>query len=235
MHSRGAVQAPITLTIDGSDVRSGYRVLAGILRMGQAAVDAMEGQSVALGRLRGTGPGVSCKALADELETALPRTLEFPFEGSARVGGAVWSGELLRPPLPQSLAKLRWEPGANDLPMHTHESSDRCIIVLEGRGFFHISDEAGSAFTGERVQTIAARERDVFVFRRGVVHTFSTTAWGMTLLSCQLPFVPFDDPGQYTLPRVRWIARDRMAQSASAIVLDVSSGAVLGSRTPRIE
>jgi len=53
---------------------------------------------------------------------------------------------------------------------------------------------------------IAARERDVFIFTRGVVHTFSTTDQPMVLLSCHLPFIHLDDARQYTLPPVRWTA-----------------------------
>lgn len=224
-----ATMGPLALQMDGQETRPGRRVLAALLRAGALAVEELRQRGPAwpnltaramLGRLRGTGPGVSFRALADELETALPRVLEFPFEGSQRVGGAVWSGELVRPALPHSLAKLRWEAGADDLPMHVHESSDRCIVVLEGRGFFHVSPEPLGAFSGEQVRTIAARERDVFVFTRGVVHTFSTIDHGMTLLSCQLPFVPFDDPGQYTLPKVRWTARERLAKTPAVITLD---------------
>ena len=29
----------------------------------------------------------------------------------------------------------------------------------------------------------------------------------MVLLSCQLPFLPFDDPRQYRLPKVKWTAK----------------------------
>ena len=38
--------------------------------------------------------------------------------------------------------------------------------------------------------------------------THGVHAEPMTLLSCQLPFVSFDDPGQYRLPAVRWTARE---------------------------
>jgi mannose-6-phosphate isomerase-like protein (cupin superfamily) len=105
-----------------------------------------------------------------------------------------------------SIAKLLWSPGATDLPMHVHEHSDRFIIVRKGRGYFHVSDEPVDAFSGKRVRTIPARERDVFMFSRGVVHTFSTDREGMELISCQSPFLRFDHPDQYRLPRVRWTA-----------------------------
>jgi len=49
------------------------------------------------------------------------------------------------------------------------------------------------------------------VFRRGLVHTFSTDEHPMTLLSVQLPLIAFDDPDQYRLPGTRWTAAARAA------------------------
>ena len=153
------------------------------------------------------------------LERDHPITLEYPFEGSDRVGGAVWRGdEMLSSDRDNALAKLRWDAGADDLPMHVHTRSERCIIVLEGRGFFHVSDQSFEAFDGSDVRTIAARERDVFLFTRDVVHTFSTAEYAMTLLSCQLPFIPFDDPTQYALPACRWTAASGLGHEPSRVV-----------------
>jgi quercetin dioxygenase-like cupin family protein len=91
--------------------------------------------------------------------------------------------------------------------LHTHEHSDRVIVVLNGRGFFHWSTETLENFTGGGVQTVAARERDVFVFTRGLLHTFSTADSPMELVSCQLPFLPFGDKRQYTVPSPLWSPR----------------------------
>lgn len=173
----------------------------------------------ATGRIRGTGPGVSFSAAVAALERAWPIELRFPFEGSALVGGAAWSArDLIDPEEDAAAVKLRWEPGADDLPMHTHTSSDRFIVVLEGRGYYHVSGQAVDAFDGSDVRTIAARPMDVFAFTRDVVHTFSTGPdEGMTLLSIHLPFVPLDDPGQYALPAFRWTAREYLDASISKI------------------
>ncbi len=177
--------------------------------------------SAALGRIRGTGRGVSFSRLVAKLEADHPIELRFPFEGSEHVGGAVWrSDQIIDPERRDALAKLHWKPGALDLPMHTHEHSDRLIIVLEGRGYFHVTDEPIEAFTGTAVRTVPARERDVFAFTRGVVHTFSTADTGMTLLSCQLPFLPFDDPRQYTLPSKLWKAVDNPTDSEARVAFD---------------
>jgi mannose-6-phosphate isomerase-like protein (cupin superfamily) len=105
-----------------------------------------------------------------------------------------------------SIAKLLWAPKALDLPMHVHEHSDRFILVKKGRGYFHVSGEGVEEFTGKGVRTIPARERDIFMFSRGVVHTFSTDLEPMELVSCQSPFLPFDHPDQYRLPGYRWTA-----------------------------
>ena len=81
---------------------------------------------------------MSFAELAGILERDHPVELRYPFEGSEHVGGAAWLGsELLGKTETAGVAKLHWKAGANDLPMHTHETSDRLIVVLEGRGFFH--------------------------------------------------------------------------------------------------
>lgn len=165
-----------------------------------------------VGTVRGDGERASFTELVGVLERDHPVELSYPFEGSENVGGAAWIGsELLSPRETAGIAKLHWRAGARDLPMHAHETSDRFIVVLEGRGFFHVADQPIGGFDGAAVRTIAARERDVFVFTRGVVHTFSTADRGMTLLSCHLPFLPLDHPDQYTLPGVTWTARERLA------------------------
>ena len=184
-----------------------------LLRMAQQSIDRLknQGDRAAVGRLRGCGPGVSFRAAVEAWEREHPAELVYPFEANERVGGAIWP---ISPPPKSSggggVMKLRWESRAIDLPMHSHEHSDRCIIVLEGRGFYHVSGETVDGFSGQGVRTVAARERDVFVFRRGVVHTFSTFEHPMVLLSCHLPFIPLDDARQYELPGIRWIASERL-------------------------
>ncbi|MEN1706039.1 MAG: cupin domain-containing protein [Planctomycetota bacterium] len=202
------------------DRATGDEVLRGLLdfaagALGVATGHQVDGRPVALrGCLRGTGPGVSFGRAIESLERECPLELCFPFEGSDRVGGAVWevAGES------GAVAKLRWKAGADDLPIHAHEHSDRVIIVLEGRGFFHSTSQSLQEFDGSTVCTIAARERDVFVFTRGLLHTFSTDQSDMTLISCQMPFVPFEAEEQFTLPGVRWSgARGREGVCSAAV------------------
>jgi len=205
---------------------TGSSVLASLLALARRSLKEMPralalpgDRFAATGRIRGTGPGVSFSAAVAALEHAWPVELVFPFEGSALVGGAAWpASELLGPDEDAAAVKLRWEPGADDLPMHTHTSSDRFIVVLQGRGFYHVSGQSVETFDGSNVRTIAARQHDVFAFTRDVVHTFSTSPdEGMTLLSVHLPFVPLDDPKQYALPHFRWTARERLDASDSRI------------------
>ncbi|MCA9303413.1 MAG: hypothetical protein KC996_04760 [Phycisphaerales bacterium] len=180
-----------------------------LLDLASSSLDSLtrSASQLSLGRVRGTGPGVSFGELVSRIETAHPIEPVFPFEGSDRVGGAVWDCPALLddPVVTAGIAKLRWLREARELPLHLHPS-DRFIVVMEGRGFFHWTAQSVTEFDGSGVQTIAARSRDVFVFRRGLLHTFSTADHPMTLLSVQMPFIEFEDPRQYRLPAVRWSA-----------------------------
>lgn len=222
----GVSLGSLTLELPESGQPLGTRVLAGLVHMAEAAAASMRnasgGQPVALlGRVRGTGRGVSLSALFDALERDHPRQLVAPFEGSNLVSGAVWiASEILGKPCETGVAKLKWAAGACDLPMHVHEHSDRLIFVRSGRGYFHVTDESINRFTGTRVRSIPARERDVFLFSRGLVHTFSTAQEPMVLLSCQLPFLPFDDPRQYRLPKVRWVAQENPTDTNPRVACD---------------
>ena len=208
---------PFRLTTPRADDPSGREVLAGVLSMAQAAVDHLTRIAAAsktprmavVGRLRGTGRGIHFRDLIAALEREHPIELKSPFECSDLVAGAAWSGEeIIGPQYRGALAKLRWSVGADNLPAHIHDASDRFIIVESGRGFFHVSDQPFDEFDGSDVRSIPARERDVFLFTRGVMHTFSTLDQPMTLLSVQLPYMDFDDPRQYRLPKKIWTARE---------------------------
>lgn len=209
----------------GDDHSSGNGTLSALLELASQAIARLQANTqqggAAVARLRGNGPGVSFRQTVSRLEAEHPIELIYPFEGNDRVGGAAWPSVLGDTGDQNVVMKLRWERQANDLPMHTHQHSDRCIIVLEGRGFFHVTGEPHPSFSGPGVQTIAARERDVFIFTRGVVHTFSTFDDPMVLLSCHLPYIPLNDPRQYTLPAIRWTACEHLDSTVShKIILD---------------
>jgi len=210
-----------------ADDMTGCDVLHGLLTLACDAFSAVRSDSALTrfalsGRIRGTGPGASFSAMIATLERDHPLDLVFPFEGSDHVGGACWlADELLDGEHAGcSIAKLHWKAGARDLPIHAHTRSDRFIIVLDGRGFYHVSPHTLPEFDGTDVRTIAARSGDVFMFSRDVVHTFSTAEQGMTLISCHLPHIPFEDPSQYTLPGMRWTALESLhGEPAGAIAL----------------
>ncbi|MCA9304949.1 MAG: cupin domain-containing protein [Phycisphaerales bacterium] len=160
-----------------------------------------DGRGAAVGCIRGTGLGVSFGALVDALERDEPRDLQGPFESTDSISGAVWmASDLLGPVHDTALLKLRFEKGTDKLPLHAHLHSDRVIFVLSGRGFYHASSEPMESFTGCDVQSIAVRERDALVFTRGVIHTFTAPTEPLVLLSFHAPFIPLDQPDQYTVP-----------------------------------
>jgi quercetin dioxygenase-like cupin family protein len=164
---------------------------------------------------------VSFGGLVTEAERTHPLVLRSPFEGEDCVSGAVWDArDLIDDRSTDGIVKLCFEAGATTLPMHTHEVSARFIIVLEGRGFYHASDEPLGRFTGKQVRTIAVRERDAVLFTGGVVHTFSAFGSPLVLLSYHSPFIPLEDPRQYTLPEVRWTAKQALRPGDARVTID---------------
>lgn len=156
------------------------------------------------GRVRGTGPGVSFTQLFERLRAAFPVPLESPFEQCESVGGAVLEArELISPERDDALLVLRFDRASRDLPMHAHQDSERFIYVASGRGFFHVSNEPVSGFTGSQIRHIPVRASDIVMFSRGTVHTFSTDSEPLVLLSYHAPYVRLDDERQYVVPPVR--------------------------------
>ncbi len=188
---------------------SGQVGFRGLAAMAATALDRFKAElakrdgdarGAAVGAVRGTGPGVSFGALVAALEREEPRVMQAPFENTASISGAVWeSASLIGPDDRSALLKLRFEKGTDELPLHAHLASDRVIFVLGGRGFFHVSPEPIEAGSDRSIQSIAVRPRDALVFTRGVVHTFSTPTEPLELLSFHEPFIPLDDPDQYTV------------------------------------
>lgn len=230
MQSRRTLEmSGLMLGLQANQSPSGKAVLASVLELAERSIRELQERAraigcarlAAVGRLRGTGRGIHFSDLIARLEAEHPLTLSSPFENSHLVAGAAWDAQrIIGATHTGALAKLRWAAGANDLPMHVHEHSDRFIIVLEGRGFFHVSDQSVDGFDGQDVRSIPARERDVFIFTRGTVHTFSTLDKPMTLLSCQLPYLAFEDPSQYRLPEHLWTARDNPEHTTPMVGCD---------------
>jgi len=154
--------------------------------------------------------------------------METPFEGTETVAGGVWNlPKLLGKPVETGLIKLRFSAGTGDLPLHAHLHSDRFIMVLAGRGFYHVTDEPVDTFTGTRVRSVPVRSRDALVFSRGVVHTFSAPTEPLVLLSFHEPFIPLDEPGQYTLPGTVLRPRD-LVPGLAQVALDPAWNVLAG-------
>ncbi len=163
--------------------------------------DRLASRTALIGRVRGTGPAVSFGLLMQAIEVTFPTALQTPFEGSHNVGGAVLPlGELLQEDRTDGFLRLEFDVETKDLPMHVHEHSDRLIFVLSGRGFFHVSPEPSETIAAKNIRHVPVRSRDVLVFPRGTVHTFSTAAKSLQLLSYHWPYIPLNDPRQYTIP-----------------------------------
>lgn len=198
------VRAIRPFTIDPADATDGqgaFRALADAARHYLASLDhdVRDGRRVALvSRVRGTGPGVSFGRLIEAMRRDLPLQWQTPFEGSEQVSGApLRAREVLGQDRDDGFLFLRFAPGTQDLPLHIHPGSDRFIIVIGGRGFFHVSPDALADVDARAVRHIPARDRDVFLFTRGTVHTFSTDREELLLLSYHRPFIELDDPTQY--------------------------------------
>lgn len=211
--------------IDGRP--AGTRALEGLAQLAETALTALrarlttDGRSrgAALSRVRGTGPGVSFGRVIADLERDHPVELRGPFENSDAVTGAIWDcRRLLGPAYSSALLKLRFAQGALDLPLHVHERSDRFIIVLEGRGYFHVCDAAADRFAAVDVRTIPVRSRDALMFTRGVVHTFSAPDEPLILLSFHAPFIALEDSDQFRVPGAPVTPREILAASPPARV-----------------
>lgn len=202
---------PLVFDLPESLERLGADALRAATDVAQAGVRRMhalieEGRlrrrTALIGRVRGTGPAVSFGLLMRAIEVTFPMALRSPFEGSHNVGGAILPlADLLQEDRTDGFLRLRFNVETKDLPMHVHEHSARLIFVLGGRGFFHVSPESPETFTEANVRHIPVRSRDVLVFPRGTIHTFSTAAKPLQLLSYHWPYIPLTNPRQYTISR----------------------------------
>jgi len=172
-----------------------------------------------LGRIRGTGPGVSFGAYIEALQREFAVKMASPFEGSDNVAGGVL--------LPQDAGIanrddgflfLRFDANCRDLPLHTHDHSERLIYVIEGRGFFHVQDGDQEGV----IRHVPVRSRDVLMFRRGALHTFSTQAEPLHLLSYHAPFFALDDPRQFSLPKDAIYPAETVCEQDSRVSCDAA-------------
>jgi mannose-6-phosphate isomerase-like protein (cupin superfamily) len=145
----------------------------------------------------------SASPLDEELLGALrsvkdeyPIRLIAPFEGVSSISGAVWkASELFGNNDVDAVLKLRFQAGSTDLPIHSHEYSDRVLVVIDGEGVFDVLPSAASS--PDQIRATPVSTGDVLAFSRGVLHTFRTYSDDLLLLSYHSPFIPLNDPRQY--------------------------------------
>lgn len=231
------------LTVNDATLALARASLERLSVLAQRQLDRLRSASCSgarLATLRGTGPGISLRTMVAALRTAYSPRLVSPFENSRFVGGAILRlDSLLGATRNDAFLWLRFRAGAVDLPMHAHLHSCRCLFVIGGRGFFHVSPQSLSTFDGKDVRSVAVRRRDVVAFRRGTMHTFSTADHALEMLSYHDPFVPLDNPGQYSLPAVCSLpGADGMNLSVELLcdpgwsILDAAPAREPGARTP---
>jgi hypothetical protein len=137
-------------------------------------------------------PGVV--GVTPELLRRHPIAIERGFEGNTGIEGGFWPSNTRKD---DALLFLRFANGTVDLPLHTHEFSDRFILVDDGIGLFHHSP---SKEEPDELRSLIVRPGDVLAFTRGLLHTFTAPFGDLTLLSYHSPFFEFDDTRQFTIP-----------------------------------
>ena len=88
--------------------------------------------------------------------------------------------------------------------------------------FFHLTADPLNAISPDDVKHMPVRDRDALMFRRGVVHTFSTAEHELLLLSYHQPYVDLNDPGQYTVSNPPMTAGQFLRGNTSKISFDAA-------------
>ena len=125
----------------------------------------------------------------ETIDTEYPLELKSPFENIESVAGGIWPSADGKD---DALLKLRFASGTKNLPVHSHDFSNRVIIALSGSGTYHYRSESN-------LNAIEVKPGRVLAFSQGLEHTFRTDADDLLLLSYHTPFIPLDDPRQYRI------------------------------------
>ncbi|WP_259631762.1 cupin domain-containing protein [Stieleria sedimenti] len=123
-----------------------------------------------------------------------PLKMESPFEEVENISGGVWrASEILGGD--DALLRLHFQKRTLDLPLHSHDYSDRVIFVTEGRGEFEYFADSRE----RELNSIEVETGDVLVFSRGTVHSFRTSEDDLQLLSYHSPYIELSHHRQFTL------------------------------------
>ncbi len=128
------------------------------------------------------------------LKEEYPLRLESPFEEVSTIAGGIWQASHLCGG-DDALLKLCFQPGTMDLPLHSHDHSDRVVFVVEGSGSFEFIPERD----GTNTTSTEITSGDLLMFARGMVHSFRTPQVGLQLISYHSPFLDLRDERQYTV------------------------------------
>ncbi|HBE72123.1 MAG TPA: hypothetical protein DDW52_28635 [Planctomycetaceae bacterium] len=139
------------------------------------------------------GP-IASEADLRALTTDYPLALESPFEEVETIAGGIWKASNVLAG-DDAILRLSFKPGTVDLPLHSHDHSDRIVFVVEGEGTFEVLSEQSNP----SVTAIQVSRGQVLVFPRGTVHSFRTPSKGLELISYHSPFIELDDPMQFTV------------------------------------
>lgn len=174
-------------------------------------------------RVRGTGPCVAFGRLIELIETGLNLEWQSPFEGSHNVTGAALPADtVLGENRDDGLLFLRFASNTKDLPLHIHPRSDRFIYVVGGRGYFHVATNDSDLRDADSIHHVPARDRDVFMFPRGTVHTFSTDEHPLTLISYHRPFIRLDALDQYEIGHTSRLPRQFLSSVIGQVSFDAA-------------
>ncbi len=121
-----------------------------------------------------------------------PLSLESPFEEVATISGGLWRADKICGG-EDALLKLCFQAGTIDLPLHSHDYSDRVVFVVEGSGTFEFVSNA------DATQVIEISTGDLLMFPRTTVHSFRTPKSGLQLISYHSPFIELNDSRQWKL------------------------------------
>lgn len=180
-----------------------FRTLAGtgVLAVRQVREEAERGlrgpRSLVAGRLKEP----SVEWLLEQVESS--RVLDDPPVRLHQPGGVsvqLWPlQDILKAPSGDVIARVRFTPPAGGQRFHSHDHSDRCVLILQGRGTLRTLDESAES---QEPSSRALGPGDVVLLPRGLAHLFVPGPERVEALVWHCPYVTHGNPGYLTLRRV---------------------------------
>lgn len=128
------------------------------------------------------------------LTEVYPLALQSPFEEVETIAGGIWKASDICSGN-DAILRLSFRAGTVNLPLHSHNFSDRVVFVVRGSGTFEfVSDLESNELTTTHVQ-----EGTMLMFPRGTIHSFRTPDAGLELISYHSPYIELEDAKHYTV------------------------------------